>query len=138
MPPVLQLAAKRPADQLGRGCRLDGDRGVHAQRGDDQSDLMAVTRNAGATYFIPSENEWYKAAYYNPTERHVLDLPDAEQHRAEQHPIGDGNQQRQFLRLLDRQLQYRPDELPDAGGRVRRLARPLRHVRHGRRRFPVE
>ena len=27
-------------------------------------DLMAVTRNAGATYFIPSEDEWYKAAYY--------------------------------------------------------------------------
>jgi formylglycine-generating enzyme required for sulfatase activity len=26
--------------------------------------LMAITRNAGATYFIPSENEWYKAAYY--------------------------------------------------------------------------
>jgi formylglycine-generating enzyme required for sulfatase activity len=25
---------------------------------------MAVTRNSGATYFIPSENEWYKAAYY--------------------------------------------------------------------------
>jgi formylglycine-generating enzyme required for sulfatase activity len=29
--------------------------------------LMAVNRNAGATYFIPSENEWYKAAYYDPT-----------------------------------------------------------------------
>ncbi len=28
--------------------------------------LMAVTRNAGATYVIPSENEWYKAAYYDP------------------------------------------------------------------------
>ena len=28
---------------------------------------MAITRNTGATYFIPSENEWYKAAYYNPT-----------------------------------------------------------------------
>jgi formylglycine-generating enzyme len=26
--------------------------------------LMAVTRNAGATYVIPTENEWYKAAYY--------------------------------------------------------------------------
>ncbi len=26
--------------------------------------LMAVTRNAGARYFIPTENEWYKAAYY--------------------------------------------------------------------------
>jgi formylglycine-generating enzyme required for sulfatase activity len=30
-------------------------------------DLMAVTRNAGATWFIPTENEWYKAAYYQPT-----------------------------------------------------------------------
>ena len=29
--------------------------------------LNAVTRNAGATIFIPSENEWYKAAYYGPT-----------------------------------------------------------------------
>jgi autotransporter-associated beta strand protein len=29
--------------------------------------LMAVTRNANASYFIPSENEWYKAAYYDPT-----------------------------------------------------------------------
>jgi len=27
--------------------------------------LMAVTRNANATYFIPSENEWYKASYYS-------------------------------------------------------------------------
>ncbi len=26
--------------------------------------LMAVTRNPGATYFLPTENEWYKAAYY--------------------------------------------------------------------------
>jgi formylglycine-generating enzyme required for sulfatase activity len=26
--------------------------------------LETITRNAGATYFIPSENEWYKAAFY--------------------------------------------------------------------------
>jgi formylglycine-generating enzyme len=26
--------------------------------------LMAITRNVGATYFIPSADEWYKAAYY--------------------------------------------------------------------------
>ena len=32
-----------------------------------QSALMAITRNAGAVDFIPSENEWYKAAYYNPS-----------------------------------------------------------------------
>jgi formylglycine-generating enzyme required for sulfatase activity len=31
------------------------------------SALMAITRNAGATYVIPTENEWYKAAYYDPT-----------------------------------------------------------------------
>jgi formylglycine-generating enzyme required for sulfatase activity len=28
--------------------------------------LLAVTRNAGAGYVIPTENEWYKAAYYDP------------------------------------------------------------------------
>jgi formylglycine-generating enzyme required for sulfatase activity len=28
--------------------------------------LNAISRNAGATWFIPSENEWYKAAYYDP------------------------------------------------------------------------
>jgi formylglycine-generating enzyme len=26
----------------------------------------SITRNPGATVFLPSENEWYKAAYYNP------------------------------------------------------------------------
>jgi formylglycine-generating enzyme len=28
---------------------------------------MVVTRNAGAVYFIPSESEWYKVTYYDPT-----------------------------------------------------------------------
>jgi formylglycine-generating enzyme len=28
--------------------------------------LMAVTRNANAQYFIPSLNEWHKAAFYDP------------------------------------------------------------------------
>jgi formylglycine-generating enzyme required for sulfatase activity len=27
---------------------------------------MAVTRKANAKWFIPTENEWYKAAYYQP------------------------------------------------------------------------
>lgn len=30
------------------------------------SSLLSVTRSAGATWVITSENEWYKAAYYNP------------------------------------------------------------------------
>ena len=28
--------------------------------------LLAVTKNAGAKYWIPSENEWYKSAYFDP------------------------------------------------------------------------
>jgi formylglycine-generating enzyme required for sulfatase activity len=32
----------------------------------DTTNLMTETRNSGATYFIPSENEWYKAAYFDP------------------------------------------------------------------------
>ena len=31
-----------------------------------RSALMAVTRKANATWVIPTENEWYKAAYYDP------------------------------------------------------------------------
>lgn len=30
------------------------------------SNGLSITRNAGATVFLPSEDEWYKAAYYNP------------------------------------------------------------------------
>ena len=29
------------------------------------SNANSITRNAGASIFLPSENEWYKAAYYN-------------------------------------------------------------------------
>jgi formylglycine-generating enzyme required for sulfatase activity len=32
--------------------------------------LNAITRNAGAKWFIPSESEWYKAAYYDPAASH--------------------------------------------------------------------
>ena len=31
------------------------------------SDLIAVTRKANATWVIPTEDEWYKAAYYDPS-----------------------------------------------------------------------
>ena len=39
--------------------------GAYTLNGDTTNYLE--TRNAGAKYFIPSENEWYKAAYYNPS-----------------------------------------------------------------------
>jgi formylglycine-generating enzyme required for sulfatase activity len=39
--------------------------GAYTLNGDVSSGLES--RNAGAKYFIPSTNEWYKAAYYNPS-----------------------------------------------------------------------
>ena len=94
----MSLGAMRPASATGcktasrTGSRRDGhdgDGGVHAQWRDDDTSLMAVTRNTGATYFIPSENEWYKAAYYNggDDDAGYWALPDAEQHRSDQHPF---------------------------------------------------
>ena len=36
----------------------------------------SITRNPGATVFLPSENEWYKAAYYNnPAHRSYFQYP---------------------------------------------------------------
>ncbi len=32
----------------------------------DTTNLTTESRNAGAKYFIPTENEWYKAAYFDP------------------------------------------------------------------------
>ena len=40
--------------------------GAYTLNGDTTS-FLTETRNAGAKYFIPSENEWYKAAYFNPS-----------------------------------------------------------------------
>ena len=54
-----ELAAQRPGERRHRDGRLhdhgrrDREQHHHAQRGD-------------ATVFLPSENEWYKAAYYSP------------------------------------------------------------------------
>jgi formylglycine-generating enzyme len=36
---------------------------------------LSITRNAGATVFLPSENEWYKAAYYNPATNSYFQYP---------------------------------------------------------------
>lgn len=42
------------------------ERGTYTLDGYTGSDGRTVTRNAGAIWFIPSENEWYKASYYDP------------------------------------------------------------------------
>ena len=39
------------------------------------SNADSITRNAGATIFLPSENEWYKAAYFNPSTSSYFKYP---------------------------------------------------------------
>ena len=36
---------------------------------------LTVTRNVGAVIFLPSEDEWYKAAYYDPNTAGYFDYP---------------------------------------------------------------
>lgn len=36
-----------------------------------------ITRNANATWFLPTEDEWYKAAYYNSSTASYFDYPTA-------------------------------------------------------------
>jgi formylglycine-generating enzyme required for sulfatase activity len=38
-------------------------------------ELAAITRNNNARWFLPNENEWYKAAYYNPTTGSYYEYP---------------------------------------------------------------
>ena len=38
-------------------------------------DDNSIVRNSGATFFVPSEHEWYKAAYYDPLSASFLAYP---------------------------------------------------------------
>jgi formylglycine-generating enzyme required for sulfatase activity len=50
----------QPSEPEGNGTT---ETGAYTLNG-DTTNLMTETRNTGATYFIPTENEWYKSAYY--------------------------------------------------------------------------
>jgi formylglycine-generating enzyme required for sulfatase activity len=49
--------------QTGAGAALTAETGAYTLNGATGG---IITRNVGATVWIPSENEWYKAAYYDP------------------------------------------------------------------------
>ena len=66
-----QLAEQRPGQRRHRDGRLHA-LGRHAHAEQRQ---FSITRNAGATVFLPSENEWYKAAYYNPATSSYFQYP---------------------------------------------------------------
>lgn len=54
----------QPTGAQGPGTTEDGAYTLNGAMTD--SALMAVSRNADARWFVPTENEWYKAAYYQP------------------------------------------------------------------------
>jgi formylglycine-generating enzyme len=59
------LTNGQPTGSKGPGTTETGSYTLDGATTDDA--LGAVTRNATARYVIPTENEWYKAAYYDPT-----------------------------------------------------------------------
>lgn len=50
--------------QTGVGAALTAETGAYTLNGATSG---IITKNEGATVWIPSESEWYKAAYYDPT-----------------------------------------------------------------------
>ena len=99
-----------------------------------ESALMAIGRNAGATYFIPSENEWYKAAYFNPSNGTYWTYPTESNSTPSNVLSATATNNGNFWNsgYTDPTNDLTPV------GRLRGLARPLRHVRHGRRPLPME
>jgi sulfatase modifying factor 1 len=58
------LSNGQPTGQQGPDTTEDGSYSLNGAVSKD--DLMAVTRNPKAHYVLPTEDEWYKAAYYDP------------------------------------------------------------------------
>jgi len=52
----------QPGDPQGDGTTEDGAYDLNGAT--SNADLMAITRESDATWFIPTENQWYKAAYH--------------------------------------------------------------------------
>ena len=61
--------AMRFCNWLHNGAQPNGDTEAGAYRllGNIPSDTVKLRRNASARYFLPTEDEWYKAAFYDPS-----------------------------------------------------------------------
>ncbi len=62
------LANGQPTGAEGNGTTETGSYTLNGATSD--AALNAIARNANATWVIPTENEWYKAAYYDPVAGH--------------------------------------------------------------------
>ncbi len=62
----------QPAGGQGPGTT---ERGTYTLDGYNGYDGQTIQRNAGATWAVTSEDEWYKAAYYDPASSSYYDYP---------------------------------------------------------------
>jgi formylglycine-generating enzyme required for sulfatase activity len=69
-------------------------------------------RHKNAYYFLPSENEWYKAAYYNPAGSNYFDFPTA----SDSIPAGVGSGTAAGTAVYNQALLAGPAEVTQAGG----------------------
>jgi formylglycine-generating enzyme len=60
--------------QNGQG-GADTETGTYTLNGYNGDDGRTIQRNAGATWAVTSEDEWYKAAYYSPSTSSYYDYP---------------------------------------------------------------
>jgi CSLREA domain-containing protein len=65
------LANGKPTGAQGNATTEDGSYTITAQGIANNS----ITRNPQATVYVPSEDEWYKAAYYDPQSASYFDYP---------------------------------------------------------------
>ena len=56
-----------------------------------------ITRNADAGIVIPTENEWYKAAYYNPANQTYWEFPTASNVKPTADPVPGGPDSANFI-----------------------------------------
>lgn len=54
---------------------LTTENGAYTLNGYTGTSGITIHRNANAKYWLPTENEWYKAAYYDPIAGHYWDYP---------------------------------------------------------------
>jgi formylglycine-generating enzyme required for sulfatase activity len=71
---VTVYSAMRYCNWLHNGGQLNGDTEAGAYRllGNIPSSTTILRRNAGARFFLPTEDEWYKAAFYDPSNTAML------------------------------------------------------------------
>ena len=100
--------------------------------------LLAVTRNVSATWFIPTQDEWYKAAYYDGNTDMYYDYPTGTDTPPDNTlPFAGQRQLGQLLRQWAHNYQ-RHALSNDRRGSIYALGQPVWHVRSGRQCVGVE